>query len=78
MLTTIILALAAPAGNPANNASPSISEDRVICQRETPTGSLITSRRLCLTKAEWNALELDYKFGDRRAVEDIESRSPGA
>ena len=36
MLTAVILALAIPAGNPANNSSPSAGEDRIICQRETP------------------------------------------
>ncbi len=70
MLTVILLALSAPSGNPANNASPNAPEDRVICHRETPTGSLIATRELCMTKAEWNALEEDYKAGGRQLVAD--------
>ena len=70
MLTVLLLALSAPSGNPANNVSPSASENRVICLRETPTGSLITTRQLCMTKAEWNALEEDYKTGGRQMVAD--------
>jgi hypothetical protein len=77
MLTTLLLALAVPAGNPANNLSPRASEDRIICQRETPTGSLITTRELCMTKAEWNALEADYKQGGRAMIADRLSRRPG-
>jgi hypothetical protein len=42
----------------------------VICQRETPTGSVITTRKLCLTKAEWNGLEEDYKAGGRKLVDE--------
>lgn len=70
MLTIMLLALSVPSGNPANNASPNTGEDRVICQRETPTGSLITTPKLCMTKAEWNALEEDYKAGGRPMVAD--------
>lgn len=77
MLTAVLLALVAPFGNPANNVSPSASEDRVICQRETPTGSLITTRELCMTKAEWNALEQEYKIGGRRLVDERLGRRTG-
>ncbi|MBM0168702.1 hypothetical protein [Altererythrobacter sp. C41] len=31
-------------------------EEKVICKREVATGSIM-SRRICLTKAEWKALE---------------------
>lgn len=77
MLTALLLALAAPTGNPANNVSPRTSEDRIICQRETPTGSLITTREVCLTKAEWDALEGDYIAGVRRMTDDSLGRRPG-
>jgi hypothetical protein len=70
MLTAMLLAVTAPAGNPANNVSPRTSDDQVICQRETPTGSVITTRKLCLTKAEWNGLEEDYKAGGRKLVDE--------
>ena len=76
MLTIMLLALSAPVGNAANNASPSTGEDQVICRRETPTGSLITTRKLCLTKAEWNALERDYLAGLRTSIDDRMGR-PG-
>jgi hypothetical protein len=78
MVITILLALAAPVGNPANNASPRASEDRVLCQRETPTGSLITARELCMTKAEWNALEQDYREGGRKLVDQRLGNRPGS
>lgn len=74
MLTVLVLALAAPTGNPANNVSPRTSEDQVICQRETPTGSIITGREVCMTKAEWNALERDYAEGGRRMISDDQGR----
>jgi hypothetical protein len=77
MLTAILLALSAPSGNPANNLSPSASEDRVICLRETPTGSLIATRELCMTKAEWNALEQDYKEGGRQMIAERLGRRSG-
>lgn len=77
MLTILILTLVAPFGNPANNAAPLTSDDQIICRRETPTGSLITTRQLCMSKAEWNALEQDYKAGGRRMIADRLGRPAG-
>ena len=77
MMTLFLAVLAAPVGNAANNVSPRVSDDQMICQRETPTGSLITSRKICMTKAEWNALEQDYRDGLRRTASDEMGRRPG-
>ncbi len=35
-------------------------EEKVICKREVATGSIM-SRRVCLTKAEWKAIEEQSK-----------------
>jgi len=54
ILTTMALLLAA--GEPA---APQPAKDRLICRRETPIGSLIARRKMCMTAAEWDKLARD-------------------
>lgn len=54
ILTSVALLLAA--GEPPAAELP---KDKLICRRETPTGSLIASRKMCLTSAEWDKRSRD-------------------
>jgi predicted secreted protein len=38
------------------NADATPVKEKKICRTETVTGSLVTKRRICLTKAEWDKL----------------------
>lgn len=50
-LLLALLLLGAP-DSPADKAEP--AKERLICKRETPIGSLIARRKVCLTKTEWD------------------------
>ncbi|WP_338244708.1 hypothetical protein [Aurantiacibacter hainanensis] len=39
------------------------ASQEVICRRERVTGSLTRVRRICLTRAEWDAVEADTRDG---------------
>lgn len=41
-------------------------KDALVCKRETPIGSLIASRKVCLTKAQWEARTRDGNEEARR------------
>ena len=43
--------------------------NRVICRKQNDTGSRLTSKRICLTAAEWSAM----KSQNRQAVERTQS-----
>lgn len=48
--------------------------DKLICRREVPVGSLIASRKVCLTKAQWAERERVGNDVARRMVQDNQGR----
>ncbi|NNM77599.1 hypothetical protein HJG53_11830 [Sphingomonas sp. ID1715] len=68
-------ALAQPSTPPA--AQPAANKDKLICKRETPVGSLIASRKRCMTKEEWTRMEQEQNEIARKFVYDNTSRSSG-
>jgi hypothetical protein len=58
LLCMLALTLSAPAmadtAKPAGS-QPGADKDKLICKREVPIGSLIATRKICLTKTEWEA-----------------------
>ena len=69
----VALAMAAPAlaqsAKPAA-AQPGADKDKVICRREVPIGSLIATRKMCLTKEQWQKRADDGNAIARSLVED--------
>lgn len=61
---------------PAAQAAPTDAE-RLICRREVPVGSLIASRKVCLTKAQWEARTRNGRDTAQRMVEENQGRPPG-
>ena len=51
-----------------NAAKP--DKDPLICKREVPIGSLIATRKMCLTKKEWQKRADDGNATARALVED--------
>jgi hypothetical protein len=47
--------------------------EKKICRTETVTGSLVSKRRICLTKAEWDKLSAD----SRHSMDNYTNRSTG-
>jgi hypothetical protein len=66
MIGTILTLLFA-AGEPAT-AEP--AKERLICRRETPIGSLIARRKMCLTATEWEKRQKDGNEASRKLVYD--------
>ena len=78
-LFVLALAIGAPAfaDTPAAPPRPGADKDKLICKRETPVGSLIASRKVCLTKEQWVQREADGNREARKMVEDNTGRPTG-
>ncbi len=76
----LAMAAAAPAiaadAKPAD-AKPAADKEKMICKREVPVGSLIASRKTCLTKAQWVQREKDGNEEARKMVYDNAGRPTG-
>ena len=70
-------ALAADTSKASTAEQPAANKDKLICRREVPIGSLIASRKVCLTKAQWAAREADGNEAARKLVYDNMGRPPG-
>jgi hypothetical protein len=58
----------------AEQPKPADDKDKMICKRETPVGSLIASRKVCLTKAQWVQREKDGNEEARKMIYDNQGR----
>lgn len=76
MRLVAILLVAAAMASPsvaANDAKPDRSgadKDKLICRREVPIGSLIASRKTCLTKEQWTKRAEDGNDAARKMADD--------
>jgi hypothetical protein len=78
-LTIALVALAAALPAPLlaqTAAKPADDPDKVICRREVPIGSLIASRKMCLTKKQWQEREIRGNEEARRQMEENSARNP--
>ena len=69
----LALAVAAPALAAAEQSTaqqPGADKDKLICRREVPIGSLIATRKVCLTKQQWQKRADDGNAMARALVED--------
>jgi hypothetical protein len=75
LAATLAVALSAPAvaGNTDESNAQQAPKEKKICRTETVTGSLVSKRRVCLTKAEWDQLSQQA----RDSVNRFTSRSTG-
>lgn len=68
MLTTIAMLFLFGGQADAQAAEP--AKERLICRRETPIGSLIARRKMCMTASEWEKRSRDGNEQSRRLVYD--------
>lgn len=61
-------AAAAAPGTPASTAEASRDDQRVVCRRTVPTGSVM-GRRECRTQAEWNGRSGEQANRQRQEVD---------
>ena len=69
----VVLALAVPALADAPKPAadqPGADKDKLICRREVPIGSLIATRKMCMTKEQWQKRADDGNAIARGLVED--------
>ena len=76
--TMLLLAISVPAF--AADTKPQAgkqggSDNPVVCKREVPIGSLIASRKVCLTKTEWEARSTRGNEEARKQMEDNAARN---
>lgn len=62
---------------PAKPDGPGANKDRLICKRETPVGTLIATRKMCLTKSQWVERERIGNDVARQMVYDNQGRPSG-
>ncbi len=58
----------------AEKTKPGEDKDKLICKREIPIGSLIASRKVCLTQAQWTQRIEDGNRETRKMMEDGTTR----
>jgi hypothetical protein len=75
-ITTLLIALSAPAIAADTKATTAQDGNRVICRREVPIGSLIASRKVCLTKVQWEERATRGNEEARKQIEDNAARNP--
>jgi hypothetical protein len=73
LFVTLPFAQAGVATPPATDERP----DALICRREVPVGSLIATRKTCLTRAQWAERERIGNETARRMVENNQGRPTG-
>lgn len=79
-LIAVALSLAAPAAasEPISSAAkPADGKEKMVCRREVPIGSLIATRKRCMTKAQWAQLERDGNEEARKMIYDNAGRPSG-
>jgi hypothetical protein len=75
-MTMLLIALSTPAFAEAPQAKADNKDDnRVVCRREVPIGSLIASRKVCLTKAQWEERATRGNDEARRQMEENAARN---
>jgi predicted secreted protein len=81
-LTSLPASAAVPA--PAKPAAPAGRADpnQIICRREQVTGSLVQTRKICLTRADWaarsrNAREASEQAQQQGRISSCGSNEPG-
>ena len=60
----------------AFQASPEREGDKVVCKRETVTGSLVKSKRTCMTRDEWRNLQDTTRDQADRFIRDTTNMNP--
>ena len=75
-ISMLLIALSTPAfaANPKSQAD-NKDDNRVVCRREVPIGSLIASRKVCLTKAQWEERATRGNDEARRQMEENAARN---
>ncbi len=69
--------LASPALAAPEPVKPADVKERMVCKREVPIGSLIASRKRCMTKAQWELMERDGNEEARKMIYDNAGRPSG-
>ena len=78
-ISLILLAVSAPAfaaDNKPQAGKAGGADNPVVCRREVPIGSLIASRKVCLTKTEWEARSTRGNDEARRQMDENAARNP--
>ena len=73
----ILSLLATPAIAAPDAVKPGADKDKMVCKREVPVGSLIASRKRCMTKEHWAQLERDGNEEARKMIYDNQGRPTG-
>lgn len=76
LLTLLAASSAAWAADqkPASAPQPGADKEKLICRREVPVGSLIASRKTCLTKSQWEQRARDGNEEARKMIYDNQGR----
>lgn len=68
LAASLAIAVSAPVLAADGDKDQEAPKEKKICRTERVTGSLVASRRVCMTKAEWDQLAAETK----KDVEDIQ------
>lgn len=77
MLQALLLIMFAATASQAagdGGTKPEPAKERLVCKRETPIGSLIARRKVCLTKSEWDKRTADGNDEARNQIYNNQGR----
>ena len=69
MLVPAILLAMAPAPQAASH--PPKDPDKIICRRENTTGSRLSSKKICMTRAEWDERQRNASRETQRMADKV-------
>lgn len=76
LVLSLMLAGAAPPAAPVTRSPAPDPGNKMICRRETPIGSLIQSRKTCLTAKQWQERAVNGNEQARKLIYDNTAKNP--
>lgn len=76
LFLSFLLAGAAPPAAPAAQPAAPDPADKMVCRRETPIGSLIASRKTCMTARQWQERAVNGNEQARKLMDDNMAKNP--
>lgn len=73
MAATLAFAVSAPVLAADDSDTQNAPKEKKICRTETVTGSLVSKRRICMTRQEWDKLAADT----RKNIDNFANRQSG-
>jgi len=73
LFLNVLILLAAAPGAVTGRRPPDNGPNQIICRQEALTGSRVSNRRVCRTRAEWSEHRREYRTAVERAQDQSQT-----